>query len=488
MDFYTNVQVTRNDFLVRGYSNGKKVIYKEEFQPTVYLKSRKKTKWKTLDGDYVEPFHPGTVSECRDFYKKYEDVPGFEIFGNERYIYQYISEKYPQDEIKFDISKIDIITIDIEVKSENGFPDPAHCAEELLTISIQNYNTKEVMTWGRKPYTPTQSNVQYFYHEDEIDMLNSFLGYWSQNYPDVVTGWNTRLYDIPYLCGRIDRIMGLRKLRSLSPWNIVTSDQTFVNGREYTTYDMAGVTALDYLDLYKKFTYTNQESYRLDHIAFVELGQKKLDHSEFDTFKDFYNGNWKKFVDYNIVDVELVDRLEDKLRLIELVITMAFDAKVNFTDPMYQVRLWDVIIYNYLKKRNIVIPQKDGNKNKSDKFIGAYVKEPKPGVYDYVVSFDLNSLYPHLIMQYNISPETLLEERHPTASIDKILNKELTFEMYKDNAVCANGAMYRKDKRGFLPELMDKMYAERKAFKKKMLVCKQKLVDIEAEMKRRGIG
>jgi len=162
MDFYTNVQVTRNDFLVRGYSNGKKVIYKEEFQPTVYLKSRKKTKWKTLDGDYVEPFHPGTVSECREFYKKYEDVPGFEIFGNERYIYQYISEKYPQDEIKFDISKIDIITIDIEVKSENGFPDPAHCAEELLTISIQNYNTKEVMTWGRKPYTPTQSNVQYF--------------------------------------------------------------------------------------------------------------------------------------------------------------------------------------------------------------------------------------------------------------------------------------------------------------------------------------
>jgi len=486
LDFYTNVQMVGNNFLVRGYSNGRKVIYKEEFQPTLYVKSRKETGWKTLDGEDVEPIQPGTVRDCRDFYKKYADVPGFKIYGNDRYIYQYISEKYPQDEIKFDIRKINLVTIDIEVKSENGFPDPADCAEELLTISIQDYATKRIRTWGRKPYTPTQSNVEYFYFDDEIDMLNSFIYHWTVDYPEVVTGWNNRLYDIPYLCGRIDRIMGTKKMKLLSPWGIVTHEEIYVNGRPFNVYDIAGLTTLDYLDLYKKFTYTNQESYRLDHIAFVELGQKKLDHSEFDTFKDFYNGNWKKFVDYNIVDVELVDRLEDKLRLIELVITMAYDGKVNFNDPMYQVRLWDAIIYNYLKKRKIAIPQKDRSE-KNDKFAGAYVKEPKPGVYDYVVSFDLNSLYPHLIMQYNISPETLMDERNPRVSIEKILNEEIDFSDQKDYAVCANGAMFRKDKRGFLPELMEKMYAERKAFKKKMLSCKQKLVDIEAEMKRRGL-
>ena len=229
---------------------------------------------------------------------------------------------------------------------------------------------------------------------------------------------------------------------------------------------------IDYLDLYKKFTYTNQESYRLDHIAFVELGQRKLDHSEFDTFKDFYTGNWQKFIEYNIIDVELVDRLEDKMKLIELALTMAYDAKVNYNDVFFQVRTWDAIIYNYLKKKNIVIPPKERSE-KDSQYAGAYVKEPIPGKYDWVVSFDLNSLYPHLIMQYNISPETLQDTRHPSTTVDKILNEQLTFEMYKDYAVCANGAMYRKDVKGFLPELMEKMYGDRVVFKKKMLAAKQ---------------
>jgi DNA polymerase elongation subunit (family B) len=252
----------------------------------------------------------------------------------------------------------------------------------------------------------------------------------------------------------------------------VTEGEIFINGRKHTTFDVGGLTQLDYLDLYKKFTYKVQESYRLDYIAEVELGQKKLDHSEFDTFKDFYTKGWQKFIEYNIIDVELVDRLEDKMKLIELALTMAYDAKVNYADVFYQVRMWDNIIYTYLKKRDIVIPPRN-KERKDEKYAGAYVKEPIPGMYDWVVSFDLNSLYPHLIMQYNISPETLLEERHPTVNVDKILNHNLTFEMYKDYAVCANGAMYRKDVRGFLPELMEKIYNERVIFKKKMLAAEQ---------------
>jgi DNA polymerase elongation subunit (family B) len=472
MRFYTNIQVVGNNFLVRGYENGQSVIFKEEYSPTLFVKSNRETEYQTLEGENVEAIQPGTVRDCREFYKKYEDVDGFKIYGNDRYVFQYISDKYPEDEIKFDIKKINLVTIDIEVKSEEGFPDPDSCSEELLTISIQDYATKQIKTWGRKPYTPTQDNVTYYHFEDEVAMLNSFLYWWSSNPPEVVTGWNCRLYDIPYLCGRIDRIMGTKKMKLLSPWGIISEEKITIMGREFNTFDIAGVTTLDYLELYKKFTYTNQESYRLDYIAQVELGQKKLDHSEFDTFKDFYTGNWKKFVDYNIIDVELVDRMEDKMKLIELALTMAYDAKVNFVDVMYQVRMWDTIIYNYLKKRNIVIPPRDRSE-KSERYEGAYVKQPVPGVYDWVVSFDLNSLYPHLMMQYNISPETLVEEKHPSATIDRILNKEITFEMYKDYAVCANGAMFRKDIKGFMPELMEKMYAERKIFKKKMLQAKQ---------------
>ena len=174
------------------------------------------------------------------------------------------------------------------------------------------------------------------------------------------------------------------------------------------------------------------------------------------------------------------------MQLIELALTMAYDAKANYTDVFSQVRMWDTIIYNYLKKRNIVIPPKERSDTDS-KYAGAYVKEPVPGMYDYVVSFDLNSLYPHLLMQYNISPETLLEERHPNVSVEKILNQEINFEMYKDYAVCPNGAMYRKDIRGFLPELMEKIYKERTVYKKKMLEEKKKLEEIENEMKRRKI-
>ena len=474
MRFYTNVQMVGDNFLVRGYENGKHFMTREKFNPTLFVPSKKNTKYQTLNGEYVESVQPGSVRDCREFIKKYDGVEGFKIYGNDRYIYQYISEIYPEDELKFDINQINLTTIDIEVASENGFPDVESAAEEVLLITLQDYNTKQIRTWGLGKFNNQQNNVKYRSFSNEYDLLNDFINWWmiEENTPEVVTGWNSKLYDIPYLVRRIDRVLGEKLMKRLSPWGLVTEDETYISGRKHISYDIGGISQLDYLDLYKKFTYTNQESYRLDHIASVELKQQKLDHSEFDTFKDFYTKGWQKFVEYNIKDVELVDRLEDKMKLIELALTMAYDAKVNYEDVFFQVRMWDTIIYNYLKKRNIVIPPKERT-DKDSKYAGAYVKEPIPGVYDWVVNFDLNSLYPHLIMQYNISPETLVEQRHPSVTVDKILNQEIDFEDYKEYAVCANGAMYRKDVRGFLPELMEKIYKDRTIYKKKMLAAKQ---------------
>ena len=488
MRFYTNVQMIGNQILVRGVENGKRFENRDEFYPTLFVKTKKESKYRTLSGESVEPIKPGTIRECREFYKKYESVDGFEIYGNDRYICQYISEKYPDDEIKFDISKIKLVTIDIEVASEAGFPDVESCTEEILAITIQDYTTKEIITWGVKPFNHNRKDLTYHYCPSEYELLNHFINYWMFNVPDVITGWNIQLYDVPYICKRLNRVLGEKLMKRFSNWGLVTQGEVFINGRKHTVFDVGGLTQLDYLDLYKKFTYKAQESYRLDYIAEVELGQKKLDHSEFDTFKDFYSKGWQKFIEYNIIDVELVDRLEDKMKLIELALTMAYDAKVNYADVFYQVRMWDNIIYTYLKKRDIVIPPKNKTQ-KDEKYAGAYVKEPKPGKYDWVVNFDLNSLYPHLIMQYNISPETLLEERHPTVTVDKILNKEITFELYKDKAVCANGAMFRKDVRGFLPELIEKIYQDRTIYKKKMLAAKQeyekkKTKELEKEIAR----
>ena len=470
MKFYTNVQLIGNQFLVRGVENGTRYEHRDEFFPTLFVKSKRNTKYKTLNGEAVETINPGSVRDCREFYKKYDGVENFEIYGNDRYIYQYISEKYPEDEIKFDISKIKLVTLDIEVASEQGFPDVESCVEEILAITIQDYTTKQIITWGVKPFENNRKDVTYHYCPTEYDLLNNFINYWMQDVPDVITGWNIQLYDIPYICKRLRRVHGEKLMKRMSPWGLCSEGEVHIMGRTHTTFDVGGVTQLDYLDLYKKFTYKAQESYRLDYIASVELGQKKLDHSEFDTFKDFYTKGWQKFIEYNIIDVELVDRLEDKMKLIELALTMAYDAKVNYNDVFYQVRMWDTIIYNYLKKRNIVIPPKNRS-SKSEKYAGAYVKEPKPGRYDWVVNFDLNSLYPHLIMQYNISPETLCEARHPSVTVDRLLSEQEVIE--GEYAVCANGAQYRKDVRGFLPELMDKMYGDRVVFKKKMIQAKK---------------
>ena len=489
MRFYTNVQMVGDQFLVRGYDNGEHIMIREKFSPTLFVPSNKKESfYKSLNGEPLEAIKPGFVRDCREFIKKYDGVEGFKIFGNERYIYQYISDKYPEEEIKFDISKIKLFTIDIEVASENGFPDVESAAEEVLLITIQDYTTKEIITWGQGPFKLNKGNVYYKQFNNEYDLLNDFIAWWMENTPEVITGWNSKLYDIPYIVRRLDRVLGEKLMKRMSPWGLVTEDEVYISGRKNIAYDIGGISQLDYLDLYKKFTYKAQESYRLDYIAEVELGQKKLDHSEFDTFKDFYTKGWQKFVEYNIIDVELVDRMEDKMKLIELALTMAYDAKVNYEDVYSQVRMWDSIIYNYLKKRNIAIPP-NIRSDKDSKYAGAYVKEPIPGMYEWVVSFDLNSLYPHLIMQYNISPETLLDYKHPTVTVDKILNRELDLSNLNGQTVCANGACYDTSKPGFLPELMEKIYKDRTVYKKKMLAAKQQYEktptkDLEKEIAR----
>ncbi|AIX14756.1 DNA polymerase [Synechococcus phage ACG-2014d] len=470
MSFYTNVQLIGNNILYRGIEGGERIQSRTEFSPTLFITSNKEEKYKTLTGRSVKPLKFENAREARQFAAKYEDVEGVEVHGYDRFLYQFISENFP-GEIDYRTDQMNILAIDIEVECENGFPDAEAAAERMLCITVRDMNSKKFTVWGIREF---ECEHEHYIFNTEHEMLTHFINWWVQNTPDIVTGWNCNLYDIPYICRRVSRILGEKWMKSLSPWNKVDEEELFIQGRRNIQFDICGVSILDYMDLYKKFTYTNQESYRLDHIAFVELGQRKLDHSEYDNFKDFYTRDWQKFIDYNIMDVELVDRLEDKMRLLELALTMAYDAKVNFEDVYSQVRMWDTLIYNYLKPKNLVVPSKK-RANKDEKYEGAYVKEPIPGLYNWVVSFDLNSLYPHLIMQYNISPETLVETKHPYATVDKLLKKEI--DLSGDYAVCANGAQYRKDIHGFLPQMMQKIYDERKLYKKHMLAAKQALED-----------
>ena len=468
MDFYTNALQWGNTIFYRGVENGQRIKKKVRYQPTLFDLVHEPTGYKTLDGRHVLPHPFDSIQEAKDWYdsRKNQDV----IFGNNQYAYCFLSDEYPND-VEWNKDQICIITIDIEVECENGFPNPKEAQEPLLSITLKNHQTKSIIVWGLHEFQNNRDDVTYILCENEADLLRKFVHQWSIIEPDVITGWNTEFFDIPYLCNRIAKVFDEESVKKLSPWGRVHDREVYQMGRKHQVYTIYGVAALDYFDLYRKFTYTNQERYTLDHIAFVELGERK-DGNPYETFKEWYQKDWQSFIEYNITDVELVDKLEDKMRLIELCLTMAYDAKVNMTDVLGSVRYWDNVIYNHLRKKNIVIPQKKEHE-KTEKFEGAYVKDPQVGMHKWVMSFDLNSLYPHLIMQYNISPETLVNggAKIVEGMVDKILDGKAK----NDTEYCMtpNGAFFRKDVKGFLPELMENMYNDRVKYKKLLLEAKQ---------------
>ena len=473
MRFYTNISQWGNNLLLREVIDGKRVNRKVKYSPTLYCPVMRETNFKTLEGKYVTPIKHQTMRDAKEWVEQYKEQPHL-LYGNTQYQYSFLYENYPN--LEWSLDDVLIATIDIEVACENGFPNPQDAIEPLLSITVKNHANKQIFVWGVGMYKTTRPDVAYVNCENEKELIYEFLKFWQMNQPDVITGWNTEFFDIPYLCNRIKKLCGEDDLKKLSPWKSVSSKNIYSMGRSHQVWDIQGIAALDYYDLYRKFTYTNQESYRLDHIAYVELGERK-DGNPYDTFRDWYTNDFQSFIDYNITDVEIVDKLEEKMKLIDLCLTMAYEAKVNYTDVLGSVKYWDILIHNYLMDKGIVVPQKV-EREKSEKYEGAYVKDPQTGMHEWVLSFDLNSLYPHLIMQYNISPETMKSEQTvPNMSVDKLLDKQIDTSVLKNTTMTPNGALFRTDKKGFLPEMMQKMYDDRVRYKKAMLEAKQNLVN-----------
>lgn len=485
--FYTNVALSKNDILLRGYENGVRIQERVPYKPYLFIPTPKETKYATLDGDGVGRIDFDSIREARDFLSQYKDTAGTSIYGLNNFVYTFIYDNYT-GEISYDPQIVSVVSIDIEVDIANdkGFPD-IQLAENEITLITMSRNGKKVV-FGCQPFTPDDNSVTYYHCKDEAHLLQCFIKMWNAPSfsPDIVTGWNVEFFDIPYIINRIMNVLGQSQARKLSPWGQLNENKIVIKGREQQTWLPIGITTLDYLQLYKRFAYTIQESYSLDHIAFQELGERKLDYGEYGSLAGLQVGNWDKYVRYNIRDVELVDRLDDKLKLIELVLAMAYDAKVNYIDTFTTVRAWDIIIHNYLLQRNIVVPQI--NMPDSDRgILGGYVKDPQCGMHKWVVSLDLNSLYPHIIMQYNISPETFagwfpgVDECHQKEEAERRLLRILDGSLSKERVVidggnivvAANLTTFRRDKMGFLPTLMQKYYDERVIFKSKMIDAKK---------------
>jgi len=471
MNFYKSVIEHRGKLLVRGIHEGKEYKERIDFGPTLYSLTQQQTEFKTLQGQNLKPITFKTIDDARKFRREVvtDNSP---IYGLERYHYQYINKFHPNN-IDWDKKFIKIFTLDIETSCESGFPDVQNPIEEILCITVKNQSNKQILTWGTGEYKTDRTDITYVRCKSEKELMFEFMKFWIKNYPDVTTGWNTKFFDIPYLLSRITLIAGEKVAQKISPWNLIQKEEILVRGRPQTVYNILGITNLDYLDLYQWFIPTRQESYKLDFIGELELGRGK-DEMKHDTFKDWYTKDFQSFIDYNIQDVEIVDALEDKLGLIDLSLTVAYESKVNYGDIFSQVRVWDTLIANHLLSKNICIPPREDN-SKDEKYEGAYVKDPILGMHKWVVSFDINSLYPHIIIQYNISPEKIIGLNSEGISVNKMLDKSTSLNYLKDKNACItpNGALFKNDSQGFLPEMMETMYNERVIYKKRMLNAKK---------------
>lgn len=470
MSQYLSVFRNKNYICEKHYDSGRNIYVnrKKKYSPFVFKKTEgfSNTDWVGFGDCDLKEMSFDSLYECDQYLKENKE----NTYGHINYIYKYISDYY--DNFEFEVENVRRVYIDIETTTEHGFPDILIANEKILLISCYFCGSGKTIIYGLKECNKKfKDNIFYCFCRTEEELLERFLKVFSDI--DVVSGWNIKYFDLPYIYNRIEKVLGERYTDFLSPFDLSfikkIHDKTY--NKQVFVVDIKGVEVLDYLELYKKFTYVNRESYKLDHIAEVELGRRKLDHSEYSTFKEFYENDWNKFVEYNINDVILINELDNKLKLIDLAITLAYDAKVNFEDVFAQTRVWDSYIYNYLKKKKIAIPPlKKGSKDKQ--YSGAYVKDPLKGRYDWVVSYDLASLYPHLILQYNLSPETLLPGVDDNMSIEAVLENRY-FNRDNRYIVAANGAKYERNKKGILPVLIESVYNDRVKYKKLKLQTEQ---------------
>ena len=479
--FYTNAFRHGKVIKYMGYEEGKKVSFTVPFRPTLFVtnKGNNQHDWNALDGTSVEPIVFGSMGEATDFTKSYADVPSFKIFGNTNYVVQYLQEQFP-GEIKWDRNVINVTSIDIETKFGDGFPEPALADQEVTAITMKNNIDDIYYTFGCGEYDVDKALLQthqvvYVKCADERELLHKFVYHWSVTSPDVVTGWNCEFFDIPYLVNRIRKINGEQTMKRLSPWKMIDERETHTGfGQSTIKYELKGVAILDYMAIFKKFGYSYgpQESYKLDHIANVVLGEKKLDFGEASDLNELHANDYQKFIDYNIKDVELIDRMEDKLGLISLCLTMAYKGGVNYEQVLGTVAIWDSLIYRDLHSKRIAVPM--NSESFKGAYPGGYVKEPQVGMHDWVCSFDLNSLYPSIIMQYNMSPETILNDDELNVTVETVLAKQVK-NTTPNTALAVGGTRFSTKKLGILPSIIQEIYDDRVKFKQAQLKAEQEL-------------
>lgn len=480
---YQNIYITRRS---------------ENAQSMVYV-------WDDEQGLLTYPYSEFHYAYREDPKGKYQSIYGTRLSKVKRFQYDekglYESDVSRETRVLTDLylnddtpsKNVRIGVIDIEVSSVGGFASVETANKEVTAIGY--YDSGEKVSYvfildpenritsrdydrnGRKTYViscPT-----------EFDLLESFMGLYTSIMPSILTGWNIDGYDIPYLYNRLRQILGKEMANNLSPIGIV------VYNEHREKFQIAGVSTVDYLPLYKKYTYTERPNYQLNTIGLAELGRGKVQYEG--TLDDLYKNDIDTFIEYNLEDVDIVVGLEEKLKMIELIRFICHLGHVQYEDYAYSSKFIEGTILTYMHRKGLIAPNKpEGGReafnakmeSNDDDFEGAFVKPPYPGLYEWTYSLDLASLYPSIIMTLNISPETKVgrvTNWNPEAHIKGTIAKYFVVENGKSSAmdrdefdafmdekaynISSNGILYRTDKLGIIPEILDLWFKQRKEYK-----------------------
>lgn len=491
-----------------------------DFKPTLYEECNFSTGYKTIYGGDVNPITSKNIWAAGDLIKKYK-IGGRPLHGQQTYHNQFIRSHYPGD-IKYDSELMVVANVDIETyindpDSPGGNPleNPIEGVNAITAIAV---NTgKLTVIFGYKDFTGELEEGDRFVRcQDEPDLLDKYLLYWKKINPDVMTGWNIDRFDIPYLVGRIDKVLGDGASHRLSPVGIKIRQ----NGVTVSEYDggvdisILGITILDYITIYKAYVKAPRERYSLNYIAHVELNDAKIDYSEFENLDDLYNRDYNKYIIYNSQDTKIVNRLDAKLQLLALINVFTYMQKMPHCDAMSQVPAWDAYIYNTLADEGVVVPEKH-IQEKPSSFEGAYVLPVVVGLHKWIISSDLNSLYPSIMRTLNLGPEMIVqyselirleEDGNTDATVllggfdeargvlvldmDHLVagnaNKYLVAARNLGYSVAGNGAMFHQNKQSFLSRMMEKLYNERRIDKNTMLYHEGEVERIKSELKSRA--
>lgn len=500
---YTFYQTSGGNILFKYRKNGQSFTKKVDFyKPSLYVKANESetdTEVKSVYGYPLKQMQFDGIRDAKDFVKSYKDVEGFNIEGNSNYGNQFIIEMYQGKMPEFDAKKIRVGILDIEVDAPE-FPEPAEAKWPINGVTFYDSFTDIYYAIGDVEYIHNKEsevghlNVVYTTCPDELTIIRTMLIHFKEFQYDLTTGWNSESFDMPYIVNRCYKIVGEKFTNQcLSPFGqIYLTEITGNFGKSQIKANIVGLPHLDYMQLYKKHIYVPRESYRLDFIASEELGESKTSYEDEGSLFNLYRENPQKFAEYNVKDVYLIAKLDKKLGLLSLTYTLAYYTLSNYEDTLGTVKLWEQLVAKHLYATGRV-PLFSNKNRETREFDGGFVKAPVPGFHEWVITEDLNSLYPHLEMQVNIGPETYIpRDQLPDEllalkskyTIDDLITGKADLSVVKKYGLSmgANFEFYSKESMSLFSEIKRELYSMRKVYKKLMIKAQKDMEELKQQV------